>query len=126
MEHTPSNAPANPLQEKLTELGYPEYARWCKREIAAGRLRDLTAEADAEFKFSALSAELNRIPEEELVKVAVPKRDKDGKVLMSDGYVQHEDRMVYKREHERKRLLKQSGITEAQLAAWEKARAAQH
>ena len=46
--------------------------------------------------------------------------------MTRDGYLDHEDRMVFKREHERKRRLKEAGITEARFAAWEKARAAKH
>jgi len=126
VEHTPTEAPQNPQVKMLEELGNAEYQRRCEQMKRDGTLRCLTTEAGNEFKFTAISVELGRIPEDELAKVNVPKLDKEGRPLQRDGFVEHEERMVFKRQYERKRLLRVAGITEAQFAAWEKARAAKN
>lgn len=108
-------AQENPLSAKLAEVGLVEFTRLVK----TGEIPSLTTQRMAEQAWRVVQEQLSRVSEDELLEINVPKLDSAGKVQSKDGYVEHEKRFVFKRQHERKRLLKLYGLTEKQVKALE-------
>lgn len=111
-------APENPLVVKLAEMGPVEFTRACKR----GEIPSLTDAFLENYQFEAIQKTIEAIPKTKLEKVNVPKL-LDGKIVSKDGYVEHEERMVFSREWRLKELLEERRLD---MKAWKRWEASQN
>jgi len=109
------NAPINELHAKFEEVGVREFERLVK----TGEVPSLTNQFLRSYAYKSIKDTCDRIPEDKLIEINVPKLTAEGKNVMKDGYVETEKRHVFERQHVRKTLLTERKLSEKEMKAWE-------